>query len=464
MGTDMVFKFVRERPITAASVMPASCPHILIVDDTPRLRAMVRAEFEGMHVTIEEAEDGIDALKKVHERRPDLITVDVEMPRLDGHGVCRALTQRESTFGIPIIIISALESEAARLQALESGAVDYFVKPFPPGSLRKLAEGLFEAQAENRSKRILSIDQDQAAVSRLDDMLRKHGYQHRGFTAADPLCETLEQESCDLLLLDFQLPAQGSQRIVQELRANPLGVHSRIVATTPANGRRELLSAFNCGADDIIVKPFFLEELLARVERQFKLYKEESALRELATIDPLTRLVNRGELTRRAQVEVLRAIRNKHSLGVAMLDVDHFKGVNDTYGHGCGDHVLRTVATVAHQSVRGTDVVGRYGGEEIVILLPATTRPGVQLVLERLRRRIEKLSIPTDHGTVQVTVSLGAQLWSHKELSQVHELAELVAKADEAMYDAKRLGRNRVVVAAPEFDSKGRRITVPKAG
>src|SRR6187551_1795006 len=113
-------------------------PHILIVDDTARLRAMVRAEFEGMDVTIEEAEDGIDALKKVHFRRPDLITLDVEMPRLDGHGVCRTLTQRESTFGIPIIMISALQSEAARLQALESGAVDYFVKPFPAGTLRKL--------------------------------------------------------------------------------------------------------------------------------------------------------------------------------------------------------------------------------------------------------------------------------------------------------------------------------------
>jgi two-component system, cell cycle response regulator len=431
-------------------------PHILIVDDTARLRAMVRAEFEGMDVTIEEAEDGIDALKKVHFRRPDLITLDVEMPRLDGHGVCRTLTQRESTFGIPIIMISALQSEAARLQALESGAVDYFVKPFPAGTLRKLAEGLFASQAENRSKRIYSIDQDPAAVARLDDMLRKHGYQHRGFTATDPLCETLRQEACDLLLLDFQLPEQGSLRIVQELRGNPLGLHSRVIATTPANGRRELMSAFNCGADDIIVKPFFLEELLARAERQFKLFKEESALRELATIDPLTRLINRGELTRRAEVEVKQALRNKQTLGVAMLDVDHFKQVNDTLGHGCGDQVLRTVAAVARESVRGTDVVGRFGGEELVILLPATTPQGVQLVLERMRRRIEKLTIASDNGNVRVTVSLGAQVWMHQQLTEMPDLAALVARADEAMYEAKRQGRNRVVLAAgsdPRDDS-----------
>lgn len=443
-------------------VSPGFLPHILIVDDTPRLRAMVRTEFEGMDVTIDEAEDGIDALKKVHERRPDLITVDVEMPRLDGHGVCRALTQHESTFGIPIIMISGQQSEAARLQALESGAVDYFVKPFPPGSLRKLAQSLFEAQSENRSKRIFSIDRDPIAVSRLDDLLRKHGYQHRGFTHAEPVCETLKTEVCDLLLLDFQLPGQGSQRIVQELRAHPLGAHSRIIATTPANGRRELLSAFNCGADDILVKPFFMEELLARTERQFKLYKEESALRELATIDPLTRLINRGELTRRARVEVMRAIRNKHSLGVAMLDVDHFKQVNDTYGHGRGDQVLRAVAMVSQESVRSTDVVGRYGGEEIVILLPSTTLPGIELVLERLRRRIEKLQIPTEGGTIRATVSLGAQLWGHKDLTEVHELSDLVARADEAMYDAKRMGRNRVVIAQPA-SSKGSSSSVRKA-
>lgn len=428
-------------------------PHILIVDDTARVRKLVRDEFDGMNVTIDEAEDGIDALKKVHQRRPDLITLDVEMPRLDGHGVCRALTQRESTFGIPIIMIAGMDSEAARLQALESGAVDYFVKPFSPGSLRKLAESLFQAQAENRSKRIFFIDQDPTMIGRLDDMFRKHGYQHKGYSTAEALCETLREEACDLLLVDFQLPEQGSLRIVQELRCSPHGMHSRVIATTPANGRRELLSAFNCGADDIIVKPFSLEELLARAERQFKLFKEECALRELATIDPLTRLINRGELTRRADVEVRQAIRNKHTLGVAMLDVDYFKRVNDTYGHGCGDQVLRAIAAVARESVRGTDVVGRYGGEELVMLLPATTPQGVHLVLERLRRRIEKLNITTDNNTIRATVSIGARVWSPKQLVEVHDLAGLVHCADEAMYEAKRKGRNQVVIA-PESDGR----------
>src|SRR5690606_39793154 len=119
-----------------------------------------------------------------------------------------------------------------------------------------------------------------------------------------------------------------------------------------------------------------------------------------------------------------------------------------TLGHGCRDHVLRTVAAVARESMRGTEVVGRCGGEELVILLPATTPQGVHLVLERLRRRIEKMTIASDNGNVRVTVSVGAYVWPYQELSEVPDLATLVAPADEAMYEAKRQGRNRVIMSA----------------
>ena len=427
--------------------MPDLPPHVLIVDDTPAMRRLVRAEFEGMNVTVSEAADGIEALKSVHARRPDLITLDVEMPKLDGHGVCRALAKNEQALGIPIIMVSALESDAARLQAFESGAVDYFIKPFSPGTLRQLAESLFSAQAENRKRSIYSIDQDVDTVLRLQDMLTKHGYRHQGFTCVEALSDALTDDRCDLLLLDFQLPNQGSQRVIEQLRRLDVERRTRIIASTQANGRRQLAHAFHIGATDFIVKPFFVEELLARVDRQFRLQKEEGELRKLATIDPLTRLVNRGELTRRASAEVTRAIRQREALGVAMIDVDHFKAVNDTFGHAGGDQVLRAIAETLEQSVRATDLVGRFGGEELVVVLPRSTSQGLALVLERLRRRIEKLRVPTDNGEAQVTVSIGAELWGWDRLQSGLELIELLAGADEALYAAKRAGRNRIILA-----------------
>lgn len=428
--------------------MSERCPHILIVDDTPVLRHLVRKEFEGMAVTIAEAADGIEALQAVNERRPDLITLDLEMPRLDGHAVCRALTANEATSGIPIIMVSGLESDAARLQAFESGAVDYFIKPFSPGTLRQLAESLFRAQAENRARSIYSIDQDAATVARMQDMFTKHGYQHQGFTSVDALIGALIEERCDLLLLDFQLPDQGSQRVIEQLRALDVERRTRIVASTQADGRRQFTRAFHVGAADFVVKPFFVEELLARVDRQFRLQKEETELRQLATIDPLTRLLNRGELTRRASAEVMRAIRHREALGVAMIDVDHFKAVNDTFGHAGGDQVLRAIAEALQQSVRATDVVGRYGGEEIVVVLPQSTAPGLMLVLERLRRKIEKLRVPTEVGEARATVSVGAELWAWDRLQSNLELVSLLSGADEALYAAKHAGRNRVVLAS----------------
>src|SRR5690606_38157463 len=119
-----------------------------------------------------------------------------------------------------------------------------------------------------------SIDQDAAIVLRLQDTMLKHGYQHQGFESVEALCEALDKEACDLLLLDFQLPGQGSQRVLQQLQRVDVETRTRIIATMPVDGRRELLSAFHGGASDFVVKPFFVEELLARVERQFRLQKE----------------------------------------------------------------------------------------------------------------------------------------------------------------------------------------------
>ncbi len=420
-------------------------PHVLVVDDASSMRQLILREFDGLNVTTEEAANGVEALQRVRQRRPDLITLDIEMPNLDGYGFCRFLSSTPDTAGIPVLMISSQEGNEHRLRALEAGAVEYFVKPFEAGALRRLAQVLFCSIKTNRTRTIYSIDHDPEVRRYLKDALAKHGYSHRGFAEVGALIAALEREPCDLLLLDFKLPEQGTYRILDAIKKLPAERSVRVVASMVDNARRDLLNAFYSGACDFVRKPFFVEELVARIERQFRVQSEERQLRELATIDPLTRLVNRGEITRLAQVEIARARRERLALGVLVLDLDHFKHLNDSYGHPFGDQVLREVAEALKSEVRATDLVGRYGGEEFLVILPRATPTGLVFIAERLRRAVANLQLEIAQEPVAVTISAGARLWAPDALRPNMTLGEFIEQADQALYRAKETGRNRVV-------------------
>jgi diguanylate cyclase (GGDEF)-like protein len=167
-------------------------------------------------------------------------------------------------------------------------------------------------------------------------------------------------------------------------------------------------------------------------------------LAELATIDPLTQVANRRAVEHRLALEFQRERRYKHPLACILVDIDHFKAVNDTYGHPAGDKVLIEVASAIRESIRTTDLVARFGGEEFIVIAPETPMAPAQMVAERIRLAIiEKTSAKMDQGLPTVTASLGV---ATTELQVTNE-SELVARADAALYRAKHEGRNRVVVA-----------------
>ena len=196
-------------------------PHVLVVDDASSMRRLILREFDGLSVTTEEAANGVEALQKVRQRRPDLITLDIEMPNLDGYGFCRFLSSGTDTVGIPVIMISSQDGDEHRLRALEAGAVEYFVKPFQVGDLRRLAQGLLCSIQTNRARTIYSIDQDQKTRRYLEDTLAKHGYSHQGFAEPDELIEAIQREPCDLLLLDFKLAEHGTYRVLDAIKKLP---------------------------------------------------------------------------------------------------------------------------------------------------------------------------------------------------------------------------------------------------
>ncbi len=430
-------------------------PHILVVDDSSVLRRQVLAELAPLGALCHEAEHGLDAIQKIHRQKPDLITLDIEMPKLDGYGVCRMLSANSATLGIPVIMISSKPDEAERLRALEAGAVEYFIKPFEPGSLRRLAQSLMGRLRANRTKRLFSIVADRDTETQIDGVLQRNGYKHRVFEHQDELLQALKEEPCNLLLLDFRLKDRGAYKVLDAIKRTPEWTSTRVITLAAQGARRDLVNAFHSGASDFVRLPVYSEELLARIERQLYVQAEETELRDLATIDALTRVANRGELVRRAGVEVSRAIRNQSSLGILICDIDHFKHLNDRLGHPFGDVVLRAVAGRLRDSVRETDFIGRYGGEEFVALLPGATEASIQVVAERLRSGVEALRFDApDQEEVRISISLGGRTWSAEDLPPNIEFSTLVEQADKALYEAKATGRNRWVISAGDATSR----------
>jgi two-component system cell cycle response regulator len=228
---------------------------------------------------------------------------------------------------------------------------------------------------------------------------------------------------------------------------------SYLLLLSARNDRDDVARWLAAGADDYIIKPFYGRELLERVrsgirmhDLQRRLRAAEEHLREQATRDVLTGLWNRRAILDLLEGEMARAKRGGASLAVAIVDVDHFKRINDAYGHACGDDVLRQVSRAMAGALWCGDHVGRYGGEEFLALLPGCASDEAAAVTERLRATVEALSITLPSGeTVRVSVTAGvATLAAGQEMDS----ADLIASADEALFVGKRAGRNRVVAAA----------------
>ncbi|MEN9579559.1 MAG: hypothetical protein RJA70_2568 [Pseudomonadota bacterium] len=447
-------------------------PRILITDDSASQRRLIREELAELCVELCEAGTGAEALKAVAEFQPDLVTLDIEMPVLNGFHVLEQLKRMDRTMTIPVIMISSLESEKQRIRALEGGAIEYFQKPFPEGALKQLVSEALGRLESNRRKRICCVDDSAQMRGYVRQLMQTHGYKCECFGSLEDLRNYMQFGVCDLILVDLHMPDGTSYEFLESLRENERSAGLAKIGTTGFGARRDLLNAFQLGVDDFIRKPFYAEELLARVDHLLRIKETENRLRQIATIDPLTELHNRGEVLRRFAVEISRARRDSRDLGVLMVDVDHFKRVNDTLGHAQGDQVLRQVAQVLRDDLRVTDVIGRYGGEEFVALLPQATDAGVRFLAERLRERVAQQEFVGDDHNLRVTVSVGGCVWPFELLDPELSLEQCILPADQALYEAKRSGRNRVVlkqtgrvvVTRPpsSFRGMGRSIPAPR--
>jgi diguanylate cyclase (GGDEF)-like protein len=262
------------------------------------------------------------------------------------------------------------------------------------------------------------------------------------------------EDSPRLALLDWVMPGMDGIQVCRAVRRRGARAYVYILLVTGRAHRQDLLQGLEAGADDYLVKPVDIEELQARLSAalrilnvQQQLLAEQDALRLQATHDPLTGLWNRGVILEILERELARSRREGSALGVLMADLDHFKIINDTHGHPAGDQVLREAAERMLAAFRPYDTIGRYGGEEFLIVLPGCDIPGMVHLGERLRRSIADRPVALGTRAVAVTVSLGA---AASDAAHSLDATQLLRTADTALYRAKQAGRNRVELGVAE--------------
>ncbi len=303
--------------------------------------------------------------------------------------------------------------------------------------------------------RILIADDESVSRRMLQGLLVKWGYEVVAAEDGDAAWEKLKSPDAPrIALLDWMMPGLNGVDVCRALRKQRPEPYTYILLLTAKDAKDGVVEGLESGADDYLTKPFNPQELKARIRVGLRLLDLEDNLvqaredmRFKDTHDALTGVWNRGAILETLDREVSRSWREDHTLGVLIADLDHFKSVNDTYGHLAGDAVLREVTRRMQLAVRPYDALGRYGGEEFLILLPGCNSLGARDAAERLRKSIFREPVETPEGVLKVTISIGGVATVDVPKGNPSQLLQM---ADLALYRAKKEGRDRVVIAGPQ--------------
>ena len=325
---------------------------------------------------------------------------------------------------------------------------------------------------DGRPARILIVDDIEDNVELLRARLEARGYLIDAASDGQQALDAVAASPPDLILLDVMMPRIDGIEVARRIKQDPSLPFIPIIMQTALDSTQDKVEGLDAGADDYITKPINFEELQARVRTQLRIgalvaevERQKKALEDMndrllrvSRTDALTGLDNRRHLEERLEEMYEHSARLSEALAVAMVDLDKFKSVNDTYGHQVGDEVLRQLAEILRAEAREIDHIGRYGGEEFMYLLPGTSLDEAVVFAERVRKAVESHTFTFDGGSLRRTMSCGVAAWPHSRLTNCDAL---VRAADDALYVAKETGRNKVV----RFDSdEFNRHTAPDDG
>lgn len=452
---------------------------VLVVDDLIANVKLLETKLTLEYFDVLTAMNGPDAVALCEQGACDIVLLDVMMPGMDGFEVCHRLKANPATAHLPVVIVSALDQPSDRLRGLEAGADDFLTKPIDDTALLTRVRSLLRLKAvtdELRGRaiatralgmgdplaiaasvagldaKVLLVEDRPAAAERLFDGLSRY---HRVVVEPDPHRALLRaaEENFDVALVSLDLNGFDGLRLCSQLRSLDRTRNLSIVMLGEPHERARIMRGLEFGVHDFLMRPIDRNELIARVRTQVRRRRFSDALREalqtsmeLAITDDLTGLHNRRYLDRKIGPLFSEAKESDRPLACMLLDIDRFKSINDTYGHDAGDEVLRAFADRMRLHTRTIDVVARYGGEEIVIVLPSADLKDAQTIAERIRERIEQTPFLIQRGSlgIRVTVSIGVAIREATDQSP----SEMLKRADLALYRAKSAGRNRVEAAA----------------
>jgi len=451
---------------------------ILIADDVATNRIILKVKLSAASYKVIQAKSGQQVLEYAEMEAPNLCILDVTLPDIDGITLCQRLRANPATQKVPIILVSTQADDMTRLAAFAAGADDFLVKPFDDLALMARVRNILRARVVGEELRLREATALELGFAEADaGFLRQGviGLIAQTKTQAVEWCEALDGQpnsivkilpkasvlnsgdgpKPDVFVISANLdhPGEGLT-LLAELRSRDETRHASIVVLVDPDDKSSTIGALDIGANDLVPNTCTPNELALRVARQLAQKLQSDRLRDtvenglkMAMIDPLTGLFNRRYAVPHLSRIAARSAVNGRQFAIMVLDLDHFKRINDTYGHPAGDTVLAEVAKRIKSNTRSVDLVARIGGEEFMVVMPDTGLTCAQAAAERLRRVVGDtgINLPDNDHAILVTLSIGVSIGGQLQADPM-PIHKLVDQADRALLGAKAVGRNQVIV------------------
>lgn len=379
-----------------------------------------------------------DLIEAVRSADAPFLLVRARNPDISGDSRAALQTLLEAIPETVIVFLAEHGSLTARVAAIRNGAAAYIIAPYSALDIVDRLESL-GGVSQDQPYRVMIVDDDPQIARYHEAILHQANIKTTIVPDASETLNVMTEFRPELILLDFYMPDFDGRELAAAIRQEPAYDSIPIVFLSGEGDRDVQQRVMRIGGDDFLTKPIRPDHLLGAVLLRARRFR---SLRAMMSRDSLTGLLNHTATKEQVEIALSSARRRGKDLSFAMLDIDKFKDVNDTYGHPAGDQVLRSLSLLLKQRLRTTDIIGRYGGEEFVVALPETPQSDAVRVLNDIREGFSVIDQPSHLGPFRVTLSCGVASFPARD-----GIESLTEAADKALYDAKRNGRNRVLPA-----------------